>query len=65
MTRVVDVKNALRDPRKLDIGPLKRFDVVFVSRSRIANENQFIQQYILGALPINFSFFYDLGEDRF
>ena len=65
MTRVVDVKNALRDPRKLDIGPLKRFDVVFVSRSRIANENQFIQQYILNALPIDFSFFYDLGEDRF
>lgn len=65
MTRVVDVKNALRDPRKLDIGPLKRFDVVFVSRSRIANENQFVQQYILGALPIDFSFFYDLGDRRF
>ncbi len=65
MTRVVDVKNGLKDPRKFDVGPLKRFDVIFVSRSRIANENQFIQQYILNALPLDFSFFYDLNDRRF
>ncbi|ACT59653.1 polysaccharide biosynthesis/export family protein [Hirschia baltica] len=65
MTRVVDVKNALRDPSNLDIGPLKRFDVVFVSRSRIANENKFIQQYVLSALPIDFSFFYNLKDNAF
>lgn len=65
MTRVVDVKNALKDPNHLDIGPLQRFDVVYVSRKRIANQNLFVDQFILSALPIDFSFFYDIGEERF
>ncbi len=65
MTRVVDAHNALRNPQELAIGPLQRFDVVFVSRKRIANENLFIQQFILNALPIDFTFYYDLQDNRF
>ena len=62
---VVDVKNGVIDPSLYDIGPLKRFDVVFVTRSRIAEENKFIRQYVLDALPIDFSFFYNLRDDAF
>ncbi len=65
LTRVVDVKNGIVDPRKLDVGPLRRFDVVFVTRSRIADENKFIQQFVMNALPIDFSFYYNLKDSRY
>ena len=61
---IVDIKNGVADPSLYDIGPLKRFDVVFVTRSRIADENQFIRQFVLDALPLDFSFYYNLGPDR-
>ena len=64
MTRVLDLKSGLRDPRLYDIGPLRRFDVVYVPRSRIADQNRFIQQYVRDALPISFSFYYDLSGNR-
>lgn len=65
MTRVVDVKNGIVDPSLLNVGPLRRFDVVFVTRSRIADENLFVQQFILNALPIDFSFYYNLKDSRY
>jgi polysaccharide export outer membrane protein len=47
------------------IGPLQRFDVVYVPRSPVAEVGLFMQQYVREALPVNFSLFYDLrGEDR-
>jgi polysaccharide export outer membrane protein len=46
------------------IGPLQRFDVVYVPRSPIAEIGLFMQQYVREALPVNFSLFYDLrGEN--
>lgn len=62
MTRVVDVRNGLARQSLYDIGPLKRFDVVYVTRSAIADENQFVRQYIRNALPIDFSLFYDVAR---
>ena len=62
MTRVVDVRNGLARQSLYDIGPLKRFDVVYVTRSAIADQNQFVSQYIRQALPIDFSLFYDVAR---
>ncbi len=62
MTRVVDVRGGLGRSALYDIGPLRRFDVVYVARSAIADENQFVRQYIRDALPIDFSLFYDVAR---
>ena len=59
----VDVKKGIINPNINDIGPLKHFDVVFVNRKRIADQNLFVQQFIRNALPIDFSLYYDL-QDR-
>jgi protein involved in polysaccharide export with SLBB domain len=62
MTRVVDVLNGLARRDLYDIGPLRRFDVIYVTRSPIADENLFVKQYVRDALPIDFSLFYDVAR---
>lgn len=62
MTRVVDARGGLGRSALYDIGPLRRFDVVYVTRSAIADQNQFMRQYIRDALPIDFSLFYDVAR---
>lgn len=62
MTRVVDARGGLARTTLYDIGPLRRFDVVYVTRSPIADQNQFVRQYIRNALPIDFSLFYDVAR---
>lgn len=47
-----------------DAQPLQRYDVVYVPRSRISQVNLFMQQYVRDALPVQFSFYYDLRGDR-
>ena len=60
-----DVKAGLNDPSLAGWTPLRRFDVVYVSRKPIADQNVFVRQYIRDALPIEFSLFYDIaGRDR-
>jgi len=44
--------------------PLERYDVVYVPRSPISQVNLFMQQYVRDALPVQFSFYYDLRGDR-
>ena len=63
MTAVVDVHAGLNDPRLADWTPLRRFDVVYVPRSAIAEENLFMQQWVRSALPIDFSLYYDISGD--
>jgi len=46
-----------------DATPLSRYDVVYVPRSPISQVNLFMQQYVRDALPVQFSFFYDLRGD--
>ncbi len=60
LTRVVDVRNGLAKQSLYDIGPLRRFDVVYVTRKAIADENLFVQQYIRNALPVDFGLYYDI-----
>lgn len=44
--------------------PLQRYDVVYVPRSHISQVNLFMQQYVRDALPVQFSFYYDLRGGR-
>ncbi len=57
---VIDIEAGLYDPRLAGWLPLQRFDVVYVPRSRISEQNLFVQQWIRQALPIEFSLFYDV-----
>ncbi len=61
MTRVLDVRAGAALSAG-DIGPLHRFDVVYVSRKAISDENLFVRQFIRDALPIDFSLFYDVAR---
>jgi polysaccharide export outer membrane protein len=56
-----DIKAGWTNPKLASFGPMERFDVIYVPKSRIAVQNQFIQQYIRNALPIDFSFYYDIA----
>lgn len=55
---LIDVRASLSDPGNAGWLPLRRFDVIYVPRSRIAEQNQFVAQYIRDALPLPFSLFY-------
>lgn len=46
------------------LAPLQRYDVVYVPRSHISQVNLFMQQYVRDALPVQFSFYYDLRGER-
>lgn len=64
-TAVFDLKAGIYDPSLAAWAPLRRFDVVYVTRKPIANQNLFVRQYIRDALPIDFSLFYDIaGTNR-
>ncbi|MEL7480254.1 MAG: polysaccharide biosynthesis/export family protein [Pseudomonadota bacterium] len=54
----INIKRALEKPRQSDLGALQRFDVVYVPRSAIANQNRFVRQYIRNALPLGYLLFY-------
>lgn len=58
---LIDLRSGLRDPALASWLPLRRFDVIYVPRSRISEQNQFVQQYIRDALPVQFSLFYDVS----
>ena len=63
MSAVFDVNKGINDPRYADFTPLRRFDVVYVPRSAIAEENLLMQQWFRNALPIQFSLYYDISGD--
>jgi len=56
MMRTVDLTRATFDPAHGDAVPLRRFDVIFVPRSGIAQVGVFVQQYLRDTLPISFSY---------
>lgn len=58
---VFDLKAGVYDPALADWAPLRRFDVVYVTRKPIADQNLFVRQYVRDALPIDFSLFYDIA----
>jgi polysaccharide export outer membrane protein len=65
-TQVSEVDLSTRALRRgfPEAAPLQRYDVVYVPRSRIGQVNLFMQQYVRDALPVQFSFYYDLRGDR-
>jgi len=47
-----------------DLVPLRRFDIVYVPRSEIAEANLFLQQYFKDLIPISFGLSYDLNGNN-
>jgi polysaccharide export outer membrane protein len=60
-TREVNLSNDAIRHGLPDAAPLQRYDVVYVPRSRISQVNLFMQQFVRDALPVQFSFYYDLN----
>lgn len=58
--------NLLRGVRgaQTDLVPLRRFDIVYVPRSGVAEAGLFIQQYFRDLSPVTFGFSYELGRQR-
>ena len=61
MMRTVDLLKATRNPAGTDLVPLRRFDIVYVPRSGIAEANLAVQQYFRDLIPVNFGFSYAIN----
>lgn len=59
-----DVQTGIYNPELARFGPLQKFDVIYVPKSRIAQHNLFLRQFVFEGLPVNFSLYYDLGDSR-
>jgi polysaccharide export outer membrane protein len=55
MRRVVNLARALRDPAHSDLVPLRRYDIVFVPRSSLAEAGAFMTQ-VRDLFPFSFSY---------
>lgn len=60
MMRTADLRRGLADPT-VDLVPLRRFDVVYVPRTRIAEAGLFVQQYFKDVSPVQLGFQYTHG----
>jgi polysaccharide export outer membrane protein len=56
MMRTVDLRKAVYGPANGDAVPLRRSDIIYVPRSTIAEIDNFVQQYLVQTLPIQFSY---------
>lgn len=57
MMRVVDLRQAVFDPAAVGSAvPLRRFDIVYVPRTRVSEVGLFVQQYVRDVLPVQFSY---------
>jgi polysaccharide export outer membrane protein len=56
MMRTADLVRGVYRPDTVDSVPLRRFDVVYVPRSGVAEVGLFMQQYLREALPVTFSY---------
>ncbi len=63
-TVVLDLKQGIENPDYAAWLPLRRFDIVYVPRTKISEQNQFMEQYVRNALPVQFSLYYDLRGAR-
>ena len=62
MMRYVDLGAAVRHAPSTDTVPLRRFDVVFVPRSKISNLGLAVQQYLRDVIPVQFSYAVGTGN---
>jgi len=63
MMRTVNLGKGLKSPAA-DLMPLRRFDIVYVPRSGVANAGLFVQQYLRDLQPIQFGFSYSIGKTK-
>jgi protein involved in polysaccharide export with SLBB domain len=59
MLRTVDLRSGVGNPS--DLVPLRRFDVVYVPRTRISEAGLFVQQYFRDITPVQLGFQYTMG----
>jgi polysaccharide biosynthesis/export protein PslD len=63
--RVFDMKSVFaRETGFAELPRLRRFDVVWVPRSRVSEVGQFTQQFVREALPVTVGFNYSIGGQR-
>lgn len=60
MARTVNLQSALKNPAGADLVPLRRFDIVYVPRSNIAEAGLFMQQWFRDISPVQ-GFSYAIG----
>lgn len=65
MIREVNLSRALQGRAGADTVPLTRHDIVFVSRSGIAEVNDFIELYVRNIIPIDQAFAFALADSVF
>jgi protein involved in polysaccharide export with SLBB domain len=65
MMRTADLRRGIRDASDTDAVPLRRFDVVYVPRSNVAEVGLFVQQYIRDVSPIDLGFNYTFGPSAY
>jgi polysaccharide export outer membrane protein len=56
MMRHANLHSAIFQAGQTDQVPLRRFDIIYVPRTGIANADLFVLQYIRGLTPIDFSY---------
>ena len=56
MMRTVNLRSAMKSPSGADFVPLRRFDIVYVPRSNIAEAGLFVQQWLRDLSPVQFSY---------
>ncbi|HEY9216965.1 MAG TPA: polysaccharide biosynthesis/export family protein [Phenylobacterium sp.] len=61
MVRTVDLGRGIK-ASGADVVPLRRFDIVYVPRSGVAEAGLFVQQYLRDLSPFNLGFSYAIGE---
>ena len=62
MMRTANLLRGISDPGLTDAVPLRRFDVVYVPRTRIAEAGLFVQQYFRDITPVQIGFNYAVGS---
>jgi protein involved in polysaccharide export with SLBB domain len=65
MMRTADLRRSIKNASDADAVPLRRFDVVYVPRSSVAEAGLFVQQYVRDLSPIDLGFNYTLGPSSY
>ena len=61
MLRTVNLITGMTDPTRTTLVPLRRFDIIYVPRTGIAEVGLFVQQYFRDVTPVQFGFSYAAG----
>jgi polysaccharide export outer membrane protein len=62
MMRTADLLHGITDPSHTDAVPLRRFDVVYVPRTGIAEAGMFVQQWLRDVAPLQLGVDYSSGN---